>query len=167
MGYACPVCEAPQADAGHLANHVAFTALTGNDAHEAWLDETVPEWGQLGEAELSDILVDHAEEAEYPDVFEDTTGPSQDHSHHSHGHGHQPGAGRRGQGPPQLSAGGNGGPPADDGSLSADDRAVLAEARDLTREMLAEGDAADDSAASDPDSGDDGPPAASSEDETE
>ena len=39
MGYACPVCEIPHQDATHLANHLAFTAMTHGDDHEAWLDD--------------------------------------------------------------------------------------------------------------------------------
>ncbi|MFC7027065.1 DUF5810 domain-containing protein [Halomicroarcula sp. GCM10025324] len=117
MGYACPVCDQPQADAEHLANHLAFTALTGGDDHEAWLDEHVPDWGQLGESGLAEIVVDHASEADYPQVFEDTTGG---HERHSHGHDHAGGADHA----------------PDQRSLSAADRDVLEEARDLTEAML-------------------------------
>jgi hypothetical protein len=72
MGYACPVCEVPQVDGRHLANHVAFTALTGDSAHEDWLDAHVPGWGELGENELAGELVDHAEEADVETVFEES-----------------------------------------------------------------------------------------------
>ena len=58
MGYACPVCDTPQRDAEHLANHLAFTAMLHGDAHETWLDDHVPEWGDAGAA--------------YEEVFEDT-----------------------------------------------------------------------------------------------
>jgi len=74
MGYACPVCEIPQPDAEHLANHLAFTALLGDGDHEAWLDETVPDWGECDPAGLGAAVVEHAPEAEDPRVFEDTTG---------------------------------------------------------------------------------------------
>ncbi|HET7323382.1 MAG TPA: DUF5810 domain-containing protein [Halococcus sp.] len=74
MGYACPVCETPQADARHLANHLAFTALLGNEKHESWLDEHTPEWEHEGEDELAERVVEYAEEVEFPQVFEDTTG---------------------------------------------------------------------------------------------
>lgn len=80
MGYECPVCEIPQADGGHLANHMAFTALIHRDEHEEWLDENVPDWSDLGEDELADEVVAHTEEAEFPQIFEDTTD--------SHGHDH-------------------------------------------------------------------------------
>lgn len=78
MGYACPVCEMPQADARHLANHLAFTALLGNDDHESWLDEHAPGWDDAGEDELAERVVDHASEVEFPQVFEDTTGHDHD-----------------------------------------------------------------------------------------
>ncbi|GCF14174.1 hypothetical protein Harman_21090 [Haloarcula mannanilytica] len=135
MGYACPVCEDPQADDVHLANHLAFTAMTGGDDHEAWLDEHVPDWGQLGEDELSTEVVEYAEETEFPQVFEDTVdrsgdGHSHEHDHAGHGHGQSDlpqGADRH--------RGSN--------ALSDHDSEVLAEARDLTREMLREGDDSD------------------------
>jgi hypothetical protein len=92
MGYACPVCEDPQADAGHLANHLAFTAMLHEGAHADWLDAHVTDWAEYDEAALAEAVVDHATETEYPQVFEDTTGeaPAGDHAdnpHASHGHG--------------------------------------------------------------------------------
>lgn len=113
MGYACPVCGDPQQDAGHLANHLAFTALLGDDEHEAWLDDHAPDWAEAGESELAGRVVDHAEEREFPQVFEDTATD-----------------------PPDREAGpeGAGGidPPADEAT-----REVLAEARELTEAMQA------------------------------
>ncbi len=89
MGYACPVCGDPQADATHLANHLAFTALARGGDHEDWLDEAVPEWESLDESTLGERLADIAEETDYPQVFEDTTG---DHDHqHDHDDGRQVG----------------------------------------------------------------------------
>jgi hypothetical protein len=41
MGYACPVCETPQQDAAHLADHLAFTAIVHTDDHESWLEDTL------------------------------------------------------------------------------------------------------------------------------
>ena len=64
MGYACPVCETPQADAHHLANHLAFTALLGDDDHEAWLDEHTPGWDEAGEDELAERVLAEAKEVE-------------------------------------------------------------------------------------------------------
>ncbi|QIO21668.1 DUF5810 domain-containing protein [Haloarcula sp. JP-L23] len=124
MGYACPVCGDPQSDAGHLANHLAFTALTGGDDHEAWLDDHVDDWGQMGESELAEAVVDHAEETEFPQVFEE----SGVDGGHDHDHGHTPTSDL----PPGADS--QRGPR----SMSGDDRSVLAEARDLTREMLDE-----------------------------
>jgi len=116
MGYACPVCSDPQADAGHLANHLAFTALTGGDDHEAWLDDRVEGWDRLGEAELAEAVVEHAEETEFPQVFEESG--VDDHSDDS--------------GLPDRVA------QPDDRELSEADAEVLAEARELTKEMLDE-----------------------------
>ncbi|WP_367176397.1 DUF5810 domain-containing protein [Haloarcula rubripromontorii] len=154
MGYACPVCDDPQADDVHLANHLAFTAMTGGDDHEAWLDERVPGWGQLGEAELSTEVVEYAEETEFPQVFEDTVDRSDDGHSHDHGHGHSDlpqGADRH--------RGSN--------ALSDHDSEVLAEARDLTREMLRESDDESDGDATDSDTSVDSDDTDTNEDETE
>ncbi|UPM43600.1 DUF5810 domain-containing protein [Halocatena salina] len=83
MGYECPVCGIPQSDGGHLANHMAFTALVHEDDHEAWLDKTVPEWSEMGEAELAEVLIEQAATADFPQVFEDTTTEG---GHHEHDH---------------------------------------------------------------------------------
>lgn len=84
MGYSCPVCGDPQADARHLANHLAFTALVRGGDHEDWLDEHVSEWESMDEESLAPVVTDLAEETEYPQVFEDTT-----HQHdHAGGHTH-------------------------------------------------------------------------------
>ena len=113
MGYACPVCEEPQADAGHLANHLAFTALTGGDDHEEWRDEHVPEWGDYGEDELAAEVVELAEETEFP--FE---AGGHDHEH-DHGHGVDPQQAR------QRAT----------GELDDEAAEILEEARELTEEM--------------------------------
>lgn len=76
MGYGCPVCETPQIDDEHLANHIAFTALLGDDAHEAWLDEHVPDWSGYGPTELAEEVVRHATEREFPQVFEESLPPT-------------------------------------------------------------------------------------------
>ena len=143
MGYACPVCADPQADAGHLANHLAFTAMLGDEAHEEWLEEHAPGWESMGESDLAEVVRDVAEETEFPQVFEDTAGGlsesdedhqkrsgalfEENHGHghehdHEHGHGDAPG-GHRGGGPP----------------LDEEAEAALQEAREMTRRML-EGD---------------------------
>lgn len=66
MVYRCPVCQHPQVDETHLANHLAFTALVRGGDHESWLDETVPDWESVGEAELATRLADHVEATEGP-----------------------------------------------------------------------------------------------------
>ncbi|MFB6128718.1 MAG: DUF5810 domain-containing protein [Halorhabdus sp.] len=66
MGYACPVCEAPQVDARHLANHLAFTALLGDDDHEAWLETHASGWEQKDDEALAEAVVEYAEEVDLP-----------------------------------------------------------------------------------------------------
>jgi hypothetical protein len=128
MGYACPVCSIPQRDGEHLAHHLAFTAMIHADDHEAWLDEHAPGWGGRTPEALAEAVVDHAEPAEYHEVFEDTVDrgrPAVDagteHADHDHDdpRAHR---GRRGAG------------------VDAPDpetAAVLEEARELTRQMRA------------------------------
>jgi hypothetical protein len=140
MGYACPVCEVPQEDAEHLANHLAFTALLHEDDHADWLDESVPDWRDGGPEDLAPTVADLAAESDYDAVFEDTTGGhdhrhgGQDHQHAGHGQsGHDLGvdpaaAGRRGA----------------VGELDAEAQSVLQEARAMTREMLADEERTDD-----------------------
>ncbi|MDS0294032.1 DUF5810 domain-containing protein [Halogeometricum luteum] len=148
MGYACPVCDVPQQDGEHLANHMAFTAMTYGDDHESWLDEHVPEWSSSGPAELAPEVAELAEEAPYDTVFEDTV-----HDHAGHAHDGD-----------SLFEEGSAGAGATDrvdaadarergaGALDAEAQAVLDEAREMTREMLGEGDDDDD----DGESADDG-----------
>lgn len=147
MGYACPVCADPQADAGHLANHLAFTAILGEEAHEAWLDEHAPGWGEMDEAGLAEAVVDDVEETTFPQVFDDTVGgledspaepleersgalfdddgPTEAHDH-GHDHGHEPHRGAAG------------GAPAADAPVDAETAAILEEAREMTRRLLGE-----------------------------
>ena len=145
MGYACPVCSDPQADAGHLANHLAFTAMLGDDDHEAWLEEHAPEWTDMGERELAAAVSERVEETDFPQLFEDTVGglesetetedpPGErsgalfeEHGHgHDHAHGHPPTHERDG-----LDS-------VDGMSAPVDDETerVLEEAREMTRRML-------------------------------
>ena len=142
MGYACPVCETPQSDAEHLANHLAFTAMLGDDDHEAWLDEHAPGWNEEGEDELADQVTKYAEEADFPQVFEDTT------PNHDHRHGDEPRGGdlfedeleranTRGRG---SMAGGTGESAGAGGAGALDGEAqrILQEAQEMTEEMLDE-----------------------------
>lgn len=155
MGYACPVCEDPQADAGHLANHLAFTALLHEGAHADWLDAHVPDWADHDEDALAEAVVEHATETEYPQVFEDTTGeapagdhadhPHADHDHASHGHGddvHTHGA------PSDDSHGGDpfDAPPeaygveTPEGADPAEQTNIMKQARELTERRRSDGD---------------------------
>lgn len=150
MGYSCPVCDDPQADARHLANHLAFTAILGDETHEAWLDEHASGWADDGELALAERVVEHADQRAYPQLFEDTTGRSDDaierdgersgklfeeegHAGHDQlGHDHRPrNSSGHGRGVPHEQA---------DVSPDPETEAVLEEARELTREMLTDGD---------------------------
>ncbi|MFB6070379.1 MAG: DUF5810 domain-containing protein [Halanaeroarchaeum sp.] len=107
MGYACPVCEEPQVDAEHLANHLAFTAMISDEGHEAWLDEHVEDWGSMGPADLGPLVAEHAESVDL-DVPE--------------GVGEERPATRVER-------------PQDPEALTAADREILEEARELSRRM--------------------------------
>jgi hypothetical protein len=155
MGYACPVCDDPQQDAEHLANHLAFQALTHGGDHESWLDDHAPGWAEGGPADLAPRLTALAEDAEYEVVFADTTGERGDGERYDpdlqgvedlsdHGHGHD-GGGTHGHGHSHdhrhRHAGDDG---IDVSNLDPETRDVVEAARSLTREMLEEG--ADDAA---------------------
>ena len=158
MGYACPVCSDPQADRGHLANHLAFTAMLGDDDHEAWLEEHAPGWETMGEAELADVVAELVEETSFPQLFEDTAGgldegsPEprsersgalfEDGSHGgSAGHDHT-GHGHSGDAPTGHSHDDHGTPTPGRGAVDTsgplDDEAaaVVEKAREMTEEML-------------------------------
>lgn len=147
MGYACPVCEVPQRDGEHLAHHLAFTAMIHGDAHEEWLDERAPGWENSTPTDLADRVAEHATETQYEEVFEDTV--------HRHDHGRDD-ATERGPGRVPFDADAarrRGGGGADEAT-----RQVVAEARELTREML-DVDEADDGNGDDGDGGDEDPAA--------
>jgi len=137
MGYACPVCTDPQADATHLANHLAFTALARGGDHEEWLDEHVPEWESMNEETLGDQIVDLADDTDYPQVFEDTTDQGVgDHQHdHADGHDHQHGRGTQDISDAMLSEAESA--LADEDVGTPDE--VMAEARELTRKRRERG----------------------------
>ncbi|WP_435159452.1 DUF5810 domain-containing protein [Haladaptatus sp. DFWS20] len=130
MGFACPVCATPQSDGKHLANHLAFAAMLGDDEHETWLDEHAPGWDEESPDELASRVTENASEEEYPQVFEDTV---HDHNHHHHGsqehthdqHGH-------GLETELQQAGGYG----RDANMGAEARSILNEAREMTQSML-------------------------------
>jgi len=61
MAYACPVCGSVEADAEHLANHLAVTAALHSADHADWLDDHVPDWPDRTPGELGADVVDHAE----------------------------------------------------------------------------------------------------------
>jgi hypothetical protein len=162
MGYACPVCETPQSDAEHLANHLAFTAMLGDEGHEAWLDDHAPGWQQQGEDELAERVEEYAKEVGFPQVFEDTversTTSNRTLSDDTTGHDHfgdEPRGGdlfedeleranSQGRGSMTGGAGGQGGAGAGAGALDAEAQGILQEAQEMTEEMLddeeAEGD---------------------------
>ncbi|WP_128477316.1 DUF5810 domain-containing protein [Halorussus pelagicus] len=131
MGYACPVCETPQSDAEHLANHLAFTAMLGDDDHEAWLDDHAPGWNEDGEDELAERIEEYAKEVGFPQVFEDTT---HDHDHgHDHFEDELERANSQGRGSMASSAraGASGA-----AALDGDAQSILQEAQEMTEQML-------------------------------
>lgn len=125
MGYACPVCDDPQADAEHLANHLAFTALLGDDDHEAWLDEHAPDWDQVDADALAATVTELAEETDYPQVFEDTV-DDHDHDHERSGALFDDEARAIERGRERAR---------DLSDLDTADESVLEEAREMTRQM--------------------------------
>ncbi|WP_134668782.1 DUF5810 domain-containing protein [Halorussus marinus] len=138
MGHACPVCETPHPDPEHLANHLAFTAMLGDEAHEAWLDEHAPGWHEQGEDELAERVAEYGGEVGFPQVFDDTT--------HDHDHGDEPRAGdlfedelERANGRGRGSAAGGAGA----GALDGEAQQILREAQEMTEQLLDEGDESD------------------------
>jgi len=122
MGYACPVCEDPQVDATHLADHLAITASLRGGEHEAWLDEHAPDWGDRDADTLGPIVAEQAEAVDLDLADADRAQPRQGARSRTDPGATRPDHGRRAQ-PDRL----------------ADrDRAILEEAREMTRRMLAE-----------------------------
>jgi hypothetical protein len=156
MGYACPVCEVPQRDGEHLAHHLAFTAMLHGGDHEEWLAEHAPGWTDREPAELAADVTEHAEAAEYHEVFEDTV------------HGHDRGrpdvggadASSRGRnlehasGAPNAADAADGVDAATTSAPDAETEAIIEEARELTRRMYSDDDTGSDGD-TDPDSGGD------------
>jgi len=126
MAYRCPVCDNPETDAEHLANHLAFTAVIRGDGHEDWLDEHVPDWGEDGPETLAPKVAQAVPAVDVPE-FDDDGG-------HDHGarledelakQGSHRGPGATGHGD---AAGGR-------GDLSEEAAGVMQEARELTEAM--------------------------------
>lgn len=111
MGYACPVCGAPQADGEHLANHLAITGLLHGAEHAAWLDEHVGEWTDESPATLAGSVTEFAEEIDAEPTTEGTAPTFEDDLARRTGAGRTP---------------------------SEDVAEVLEDARELTAEMLEE-----------------------------
>ncbi|WP_049983155.1 DUF5810 domain-containing protein [Halorubrum sp. BV1] len=147
MGYACPVCETPQRDGEHLAHHLAFTALLHGDDHAAWLDERVPDWSDRDPDGLAAAVIPHADDAEYHEVFEDTADRGRpnvdDGAHPDPGHGdHAPANGGH-----SGHAHGSAASPGivdESGATDPETAEALEKAREMTREMLADGLAGED-----------------------
>ena len=128
MGYACPVCEDPQADGEHLANHLAFSALLGRTDHESWLNEHAPDWDEGSPTELAERVTPHVEEVDYPDpVVEPADGESEltPPDPEPFAAGTQPGAATQ----PGAGMG--------QSSLDPTTREAIEEARELTRQRRA------------------------------
>jgi len=155
MGYACPVCEAPQADGEHLANHLAFTAMLGREDHESWLDEHAPDWEESDPEALAEAVVDSVPETEFPQIFDDTTTDhdGRDHGGHDHQHAAAPDETPFEQELAHQTRG------AGRGDLTGDTQDVMAEAREMTEQMLDDGEdasaAADESSDADESESDD------------
>ncbi|PSQ35075.1 hypothetical protein BRD08_07935 [Halobacteriales archaeon SW_10_66_29] len=154
MGYRCPVCGDPQADGVHLANHLAFTAMVRGGEHEDWLDEHVPDWAARGEDGLAAAVTDLADSAEYPQVFDDTTGNHNYERGQAHGHGEAHDHGRAGDAmgadslPVDVQA-------VDNVEMDEEAAEMLAEAREMTRERRSSAD--EDTGAADESDRTDGP----------
>jgi hypothetical protein len=110
MAYSCPVCDAVEADAEHLANHLAVTASLRKGDHAAWLDEHAPGWPNHSPSELATTVSEHAEERS----VETNAGI---HEHHEETSTHGLGVERRDDPVPQR---------------DAETARILREARELT-----------------------------------
>jgi hypothetical protein len=114
MAYVCPVCDAVEADAEHLANHLAVTASLHGGDHAAWLEEHAPDWPNRSPSELGATAVEHARER----VLDDES------TAHDHDREAKPDVrnARSGQGAGRR--------------LDAETKQVLREARELTERSL-------------------------------
>lgn len=129
MAYACPVCQTLAPDGEHLAHHLAIVAMTRGGEHEDWLDEHAEaaageqseDWREASPDDLAALATEHADEVEH-DLVDDSAGAHPDVGHaHQDGHEH----GGHADGHSRAS-----------GADSDEAAAVLAEAREMTEEML-------------------------------
>jgi hypothetical protein len=110
-----------------------------SDDHESWLDAHASGWKTAEPAELGDAIIEDAAEAEYNQVFEDTTvehdhSRSQSHANaHAHDGDHEAGD-RPFEGDTAPAASGT--RTTGEASPNAETQAVLEEARELTRQMM-------------------------------
>lgn len=144
MGYRCPVCEAPQLDGEHLANHLAFTAMIRSEEHEAWLDDHVPGWTERRPAELAEDVTPHVPDADLPEELEEAA---------THDHAPTNERGRKAYSERQRELRDR-----EREELTGEAAEVMADARAMTREMherAEESDGAPDDADRDDDEGDD------------
>ncbi len=120
MGYVCPVCEEPQLDAEHLANHVAFTAILRGGDHEEWLAEHAPTWEKQDPATLGTAVAEYAESVsiDHPDDASEERRDRPDAQRDQRARPNERTAELPGE------------------QLSNEDRAVFEKARELTRQML-------------------------------
>lgn len=132
MAYRCPVCDTPETDAEHLANHLAFTAVIRGDGHEDWLDEHVPAWGDDDPDSLAPKVAEAVPEVDVPELDDGDDGGGHDHGGRledrlAEGAGHR-GPGAAGAGDAGAAAGGR-------GDRTEDVAGVLQEAQRLTEQM--------------------------------
>jgi hypothetical protein len=139
MGYRCPVCEEPQLDGEHLANHLAFTAMIRSEDHADWLDEHVSGWQELRPAELAEEVIPHAPEEELPEELEDA-------DTHDHVPGRERGRGAYSERQREARD-------REREELTGEAKDVMAEARAMTREMHERAESSDDEAADDREDG--------------
>ena len=126
MGYACPVCGVEQADAEHLANHLAVTASLGREDHEEWLEEHVPTWGEMGPTELGERLAELAPTVDTPESVTEPGPVAVDDPVQGRPPGLEDALARQSRQPGR-------------GALSAEAQRAIDEARELTRRMYDSG----------------------------
>ncbi|WP_323674703.1 DUF5810 domain-containing protein [Halorubellus sp. PRR65] len=152
MAYRCPVCDNPETDAEHLANHLAFTAVIRGDDHESWLDEHVPEWGDDDPDSLAPKVAEAVPAVEVPELDDGDESAGHDHGARLEDELAQQG-GHRGPGATGThdAAGASGASAGGRGDLTEDAAGVMQEARELTEKMYGLDDEGDESTDGDAD----------------